>query len=128
MLIWYANLPEETIWFINRWEGSWVTVSMIIIFVHFVIPFFVLVSQRSKMNGPKLKFMAVWILVAHFLDLYWVVIPTFSPEGAVFGWIEIAFLILGFGLVLLVFVTKAKNNNLVPIGDPKLQRGIDFRL
>jgi len=128
MLIWYANLPEETIWFINRWEGSWVTVSMVIIFVHFVIPFFVLVSQRSKMNGPKLKFMAVWILVAHFLDLYWVVIPTFSPEGAVFGWIEIAFLILGFGLVLLVFVTKAKNNNLIPIGDPKLQRGIDFRL
>ncbi len=128
MLIWYANLPEETIWFIHRWEGSWVAVSLIIIFIHFVIPFFVMVSQASKMNPAKLKFMAIWILIAHYIDLYWVVLPVYSPKGAVFGWIEFSFLILGFGLMLLVFVLKAKNNNMVPIGDPKLQRGIDFRL
>ncbi len=129
MLIWYANMPEETIWFLNRWEGSWQTFSVVVmIFLHFVFPFFILASQPSKMDGKKLKIMAVWLLVVHFLDLYWIVFPTFSPEGFMFGWIELGFLLLAFGLVLLVFTLKAKNNNLIPIGDPKLQRGIDFRL
>ena len=116
-------------WFLNRWKGSWQIFSVVvIIFLHFVFPFFILASQPSKMNGTKLKVMAVWLLVVHFLDLYWIIFPTFSPEGVMFGWIEIGFLLLAFGLVLLVFTLKAKNNNLIPIGDPKLQRGIDFRL
>lgn len=70
MLIWYANLPEETIWFINRWEGSWLTFTVVFIFIHFVIPFFALVSQPAKTNGKRLKFMTIWLLVAHFMDLY----------------------------------------------------------
>ena len=54
--------------------------------------------------------------------------PTFSREGFVFGWIEIGFLLLGLGIVIVVFNLKAKNQNLVAIGDPRLKRGLDFRL
>ncbi|MCB9218864.1 MAG: quinol:cytochrome C oxidoreductase [Ignavibacteriales bacterium] len=128
MLIWYANLPEETFWFLNRWEGSWLIFSIIFIIVHFLVPFFALVSQPSKTNAGRLKFMSIWLLVAHFFDLYFLVIPTFSPDGVVFGWIELGFFLLSFGLVFLVFSIKAKNVNMLPIGDPKLKRGIDFRL
>ncbi len=128
MLIWYANLPEETFWFLNRWEGSWVVFSIALIFVHFLIPFFVLVSQPSKTNAAKLKIMSIWLLVAHFMDLYFLVMPTFSPDGVVLGWIELGFFLLAFGLVFLIFSVRAKNINLLPIGDPKLKRGIDFRL
>ncbi|MCB0753621.1 MAG: quinol:cytochrome C oxidoreductase, partial [Ignavibacteriae bacterium] len=67
MLIWYANLPEETFWFLNRWEGSWQIYSIALILIHFLIPFFALVSQPSKTNGSRLKFMAIWLLVAHFM-------------------------------------------------------------
>ncbi|MBK7106439.1 MAG: quinol:cytochrome C oxidoreductase [Ignavibacteriae bacterium] len=128
MLIWYANLPEETIWFINRWEGSWLTFTVVFIFIHFVIPFFALVSQPAKTNGKRLKFMTIWLLVAHFMDLYFLVIPTFSPNGVSLGWIELGFFLLAFGIVFLVFSIKSKSVNLIPIGDPKLKRGIDFRL
>lgn len=128
MLIWYANLPEETFWFLNRWEGSWLVFSIVFIFVHFLIPFFALVSQPSKTNAYRLKFMSIWLLVAHFMDLYFLVIPTFSPDGIVISWIELGFFLLAFGLVFLIFSIKSKSVNMLPIGDPKLKRGLDFRL
>lgn len=128
MLIWYANLPEETFWFLNRWEGSWLVFSIVFIFVHFLIPFFALVSQPSKTNASRLKFMSIWLLVAHFMDLYFLVIPTFSPDGIVISWIELGFFLLAFGLVFLIFSIKSKSVNMLPIGDPKLKRGLDFRL
>jgi hypothetical protein len=128
MLIWYANLPEETFWFLNRWEGTWLIFSVVFILIHFLIPFFALVSQPSKTNPGRLKFMAIWLLVAHFMDLYFLVMPTFSPNGFEFGWIELGFFLLSFGIIFLIFNIRAKSVNLLPIGDPKLKRGIDFRL
>ncbi len=128
LLIWYANLPEETFFFLNRMEGSWVYVSIALIFIRFIIPYFALLSQPSKMDPKRLKFISLWVLFAHMVDLYWLIMPTFNKEGLVFGWIEIAFPILAYGILILVFSVKAKNKNLVPIGDPKLIRGINFRL
>lgn len=128
LLIWYANLPEETFWFLQRWEGSWMYFSIFFMIVHFGVPYFAMLSQPSKMDAKRLKFMALWLAIVHILDLYWIVIPTLSPEGFIFGWIEVGFIVLAFGIVMVVFNLKAKNVNLVAIGDPKLQRGINFRL
>ena len=128
LLIYYANLPEETFWYLNRWEGSWVFVSVFLIFVHFVVPYFALVSQPSKTNPKRLKLMSIWILLAHFVDLYWLIMPTYSPESAPLSWYEFAFPILAFGILIILFGVKTKKENLVAIGDPKLKRGLDFRL
>lgn len=128
LLIWYANLPEETIWFIDRWNGSWKIFSIGLIIVHFVIPYFGLLSQPSKMNPKRLIIMSGWILFAHYYDLFWMTMPSFSKGGVVFGWIEFGFPLLIAGLIILLFNFKSKSINLVPIRDPKLKRGIDFRL
>lgn len=128
LLIYYANLPEETFWYLARWEGNWMYVSIFLIIVHFVIPYFALVSQPSKTNPKRLKFMSIWILMAHIVDLYWLIMPTFSPEVAPVGWMEIGFPMLTFGIIVILFGMKAKKENLVAIGDPKLKRGLDFRL
>ncbi len=128
LLIWYANLPEETFWFLQRWEGSWIAASIGLIVVRFVVPYFGLLSQPSKMNPKRLLVMSSWILFAHYYDLYWLVMPNFSKGGVALGWIELGFPLLIAGLIILVFVYNSRKNNLVPIGDPKLKRGIDFRL
>lgn len=128
LLVWYANLPEETFWFLQRWEGSWVIWTVGLLIVHFLIPYFGLLSQPSKMDAKKLKFFALWILGAHYYDLYFLVMPNYSRDGVALSWYELGFPILLVGLMILVFVAKSKKQNLVPIGDPKLQRGIDFRL
>lgn len=128
LLIWYGNLPEETFWFLEKWEGNWIIYSILLIIIHFVIPYFALLSQPSKMNPKRLKFMALWILVAHYFDLLWIVMPTYEEGTYIPGWIELSFPILAVGLIILVFNWRAKNKNFVPIGDPKLKRGINFRL
>jgi hypothetical protein len=128
LLIWYANLPEETFWFLQRWEGNWIYFSIGLMFVRFVIPYFGLISQPSKMDPKRLMIMSVWLLFAHWYDLYWLAMPNYSKEGVLFNWIELAFPILTVGIVILLLVQLSKKNNLVPIGDPKLKRGIDFRL
>lgn len=128
LLIWYANLPEETTWFLLRWQGSWKIVSIALIVIHFIVPYFGLLSQPSKMNPGRLLFMSIWILFAHLFDLYWLIMPTYSRTGAVLGWMEFAFPIAAVGIAIIFFTMKAKNTNIIPIGDPKLERGLDFRL
>ena len=130
MLIWYADLPEETFWFLQKWEGSWAIFSIGLIVIHFLVPYIVLLSQPAKMDPKKLKFIAVWLLFAHLFDLFWLVMPEF-PElagGYVFSWIDLVFPIGAVGFLILIFNMKAKKENLIPIGDPKLKRGLDFHL
>jgi len=82
------------------------------------------------MNPKRLKFIAIWLLFAHLLDLFWLIMPNMGSmkNGYVFSWIDLVFPIAGTGLVILVFAFAAKKANLIPIGDPKLKRGIDFHL
>jgi len=127
LLIWYANLPEETFWMMRRWEGGWEFLSLALILVHFVIPYIGLLAQEAKMNPRRLKIMAVWILFAHYVDLYWLIMPT-HQESFIFGWYELGFPLLAIGIVLLFFVLRYRKTSLIPIGDPKLKRGLDFRL
>jgi hypothetical protein len=127
LLIWYANLPEETAWFIVRWKNGWEYISILLIVVHFAVPYFMLLSQDSKMDLKRLKFISIWILVAHLLDIYWLVMPTYSASP-VLSWMEIGFPLLVIGLVIMMVVWKMKRQNLIPIGDPKLERGLQFRL
>ena len=130
MLIWYADLPEETFWFMQKWEGSWAIFSVGLIVIKFLVPYIVLVSQPSKMDPKKLKFISVWLLFAHLFDLFWFVMPEMEElsGGYSFSWIDLVFPIAAVGLIILVFNMKAKKENLIPIGDPKLQRGLDFHL
>ena len=127
LLIWYADLPEETYWFMHRWENGWEYFSIFLIIVHFAVPYFMLLSQDSKMDTRRLKFMSLWIVAAHFVDLYWLVMPTYTKEFSL-GWIELAFPLVAAGLIIVAVAFLMKRTNLVPVGDPKLQRGLDFRL
>jgi len=127
LLIWYANLPEETYWFMARWKNGWEVVSVLLIIVHFLVPYFVLLPQEAKMDGRRLKFMALWLVGAHFLDLFWLIMPTHSPQAKI-GWMELGFPLVGIGMVILLLSWKTKRYNVLPIGDPRLQRGLEFRL
>ena len=127
LLIWYANIPEETYWFMARWRNGWEYVSVLLILVHFAVPYFALLTQDSKMDPKRLKLMAIWILAAHVLDLYWLIMPTYAPEVTV-GWMEILYPVVAVGLVITVVGWQMKRWNLVPVKDPKLQRALNFRL
>lgn len=130
LLIWYADLPEETFWFLTRWKDGWIFFSLALIIVHFLVPYFALLTQPSKMNPKRLKFIAVWLLVAHLIDIFWLVMPNMGSmkSGYYFSWIDLVFPIAGVGLVIYIFTLQSKKSNLIPVGDPKLKRGINFHL
>jgi len=128
LLIWYADIPEETFWLQHRMHGSWGVVSLALLFIHFVIPFLILLPGRMKENRVTLKTMAIWLLFAHFLDLYWLVMPNLNKESAFFSWNEIGSLLFIAGFFMLVFKFKAERTNLTPTGDPKIEQAVGLHL
>jgi len=81
MLMWYANLPEETVWYAARQTGSWTTVSLVLLFGHFLLPFLLLMSRSVKRRKLLIVTGAVWILLMQWLDVYWLVMPSKTPAG-----------------------------------------------
>ncbi len=75
MLIWYANIPEETGWFLARQVGEWGPFSFALIAGHFVVPFLALLSKWMKRAPLTLAIGAVWMLCFHYVDLYWLIMP-----------------------------------------------------
>src|SRR6185369_10699109 len=98
ILIFYANLPEETIFFRHRWEGSWKAVSLVLLFGHFVVPFLVLLPRTTKRSALGLGTGAVLLLVMHYVDVYWLVMPNLNLHGVEPSWIDIAGLLGPLGV------------------------------
>ncbi len=130
LLTWYADIPDETVWFMHRWVGIWKVVSLLIVITHFIIPFFYLLSYKSKTNIKKLKFISIWILCAHYLDIYWMVMPSMNYNSQIysFSWTDLVYPVAAIGLVILIFKSLSDKYNLLPIGDPKLKKGLDFHI
>ena len=125
-LIWYGNIPEETIWFLHRWKGSWKIVSLGLVVSHFTIPFFVLLFRSAKRHPVALGSMAGLILLMHWFDLYWLVQPNLHTEGARFSWMDLSTTIGLGGLLLGWLWHRLCQQPLVPIKDPRLQQSIEF--
>ncbi|MCF7803667.1 MAG: hypothetical protein K9N46_00005 [Candidatus Marinimicrobia bacterium] len=126
MLIWYGNIPEETIWYKHRWEDlSWRIVSLIVLFGHFVVPFLALVTRAAKRNLTMLKVTSIWLLLMHWVDLYWIVLPNYG-HSVHFSWMDITTMIGIGGIVLWYFWKATAAHALIPVNDPKLQASIEF--
>ncbi len=126
MLIWYANIPEETIFYAERLEHGWYPVTIALVLVHFALPFFILLMRGVKRRRGPLMLVALWLLAAHWLDLYWLVMPPLSHEGPHFGLVDVtAFLGVG-GVFLAVLGTLMSKSALVPVGDPRLSESLSF--
>ena len=125
-LIWYANLPEETIWYKARMEGSWMTVSLFLMAGHFVVPFFYLMGRPVKRNGATLAIGGAWLLVMHFVDLYWQVMPTLHPEGLRPSFLDVAALVAIGGCFVAAASWLMRRQALVPMRDPRLAESLAF--
>jgi hypothetical protein len=121
MLIWYANMPEETGWFLVRQTGDWAMVGGFLVLGHFVLPFFMLMSRFVKRRPGILALLSVYVLFVHYVDLFWIVQPQKSPYGHMPVPLLDAFLLFAFIGAFIAFTVRGlKSVNLIPIGDPRL--------
>ncbi len=125
LLLWYANIPEETGWFLVRQNGGWEWVSLLLVLGH-ALPFCGLMSRASKRNRRVLAGWAAWLLLMHWVDLYWLVMPSYSPDRMPLSIVD-AFMVLGVGgLYLSMVIRIARRRSLVPTGDPRLSQSLAF--
>lgn len=123
-IIWYGNVPEETIWFLNRWEGSWKAVSLLLVFGNFGLPFFIMITRVAKRADAMMLVMAVWLLVMHWVDIYWLIMPTLHKHGFHLSWMDAALTIGIGGMFFFFFWNQFIAHPIVPVGDPKLKASI----
>ncbi len=131
ILIWYANIPEETIFYLYRQKGAWTGFTIVLLFGHLLIPFAGLLSKHVKRHKPTLAFWAVWLLVMHFVDMYWIVMPTLAKKLGNSYEIPFSFqhlaVWLGIGGIFFAFVVRnAGAKSIVPLRDPRLPESLAF--
>lgn len=126
LLIWYANIPEETSFYRHRSAGAWLWISLAYPFIRFFIPFFALLSRKAKRNLTMIGIMAVWSVVMVYLDMYWIVMPVFYPNGPQISWMDFATLAATVSVCGLMFWSRFKNHKLVPVGDLRFEQSLHF--
>jgi hypothetical protein len=121
LIIWYGNIPEETIWYAHRWVGSWKFVSLFLVIGRFALPFVLLMPKTIKRNLRFLGVISIWMLLMQWVDLYWLVVPEQSPEGAGLSWIDPVTMAGVGGIFVWLFWRRFASAPLIPIGDPRLE-------
>lgn len=123
-LIYYANIPEATLFFYYRLEGNWDYIFYAVIFGRFVIPFIVLLSKSSKGNFTVLKTMAVFIIISHIVELYWLIMPSLHDTFS-FHWLDLATFLALAGIFFGLFFFYFKQQSMIPKNDPKLMESLN---
>lgn len=125
MLMWYANIPEETLFYLHRQEHGWGWLGLALVFGHFLLPFLVLLSRGPKRRKGALAAAAGWLLVMHWLDLYWFIIPVQS-EHAALNWASLALAVGLAGALMASMLHRVRATSLVPERDPRLTESLTF--
>jgi len=128
LLIWYANIPEETGYLAQRLEGGWLGVSVALAIVRFAVPFLILLGRHAKMSPRILVWVSVLILAGQLLDLYWLVMPELHHAAPVLGWQELGPPLLMCGAMLLSVSRFFARHAPVAVGDPLIEESLHFHL
>jgi hypothetical protein len=126
MLIWYADITEETSYFILRRNGFWEPIFLLNIFLNWIIPFIVLMPVSSKRNPSTLAKVAIIVLLGRWVDLYLMIFPPLVGQTPVFGFWEVGTILGGIGLFVMIFQRALGQAALVPLNDPRLEDSLQY--
>jgi hypothetical protein len=121
-IIWNANMPEETFWFVQRENGTWFWVSMVIIFGHFFLPFLALLRIDAKENFMVMTFFCGWAWLMRFTDMTFNILPVAHPEGLPFAWLWLSLGCTAFmvGVLIKLYLGRYASAAPYPLKDPRL--------
>jgi hypothetical protein len=126
MLIWYANIPEEAVYFVDRARHGWGALLVVNVALNWAVPFLVLMRRDTKRHGGTLAGVAVVVLVGRWLDLYLMILPPVLGSAPSAGVVEIGLTAGGVGVFLFALFRALRQAPLVPIGDPLLAESLQY--
>lgn len=128
LLIWYANLPEETIFFYHRMHGNWILITVGLLVFRFIVPFLALLPRAAKRNHTHVAAVSILVLIMQFVDMFWLIYPNLDEHSVKLGFGEIG-IFAGFaGLFLWRVVAFLSKHSVVPTHDPRLSEAINHQV
>jgi hypothetical protein len=129
LLIWYSNIPEETLYYINRANNGWSFLMYFNVVINWVIPFFILLPRSSKRSMKILGIAAILLVIGHWLDLFILIAPqiyhSHNIDGLKVGPLEILLLLGYLGLIVFLAGTKLGMFDSIRVkNDPYLEEGL----
>ncbi|MEY3432239.1 MAG: hypothetical protein RL131_175 [Bacteroidota bacterium] len=124
MLIWYANIPEETVYFKPRMQGAYRGIFFLNLIVNFAVPFLLLMRRGSKRSYTTLTVLAVLIILGHWTDFYQMVMPGTMREHYQLGWFEFGILALYAGLIMLFVGRGLTKKPLTAVHHPFIKESV----
>lgn len=129
LIIWIADVPQEVAWYVPRVGGSWGVLALVVLVGQFALPFLVLLLRRVKRSPRTLAKVGVWLLVMHYLDVYWLVLPQLHPGGVHPHWLDLAAL-CAIGGCTMVYAARllGRDARLTAVASPGVSGGAEHGL
>jgi hypothetical protein len=126
LIYWIGDIPEEVTYFARRTAGTWSALTYFIVFGHFIVPFFVLLNRHLKRHLDVLAAVGAWMLMMHFVDVYWQVLPVHDPDGFRPHWLDLGSILFVGGLSSAWIVRRYFTAAPLPLHDPGLAEGLNY--
>jgi Ni/Fe-hydrogenase subunit HybB-like protein len=124
MIIWYGNIPDETVYYYTRWQNGWKILFFTEMALNWAIPFMVLLPVKASRNMTLITFAIIVLIIGQYVDLFCQVMP--GTTGIIkFGWIEAGMFIGYSGLFSLVVATALSKASLIPRNHPYLEESLN---
>jgi hypothetical protein len=126
MIIWYGNIPEETVYYYMRWQQGWKVLFFLEIGLNWAIPFLILLPVKTSRNMTAIFIVIVFLIIGQYIDLFVQVIP--GTTGLLkYGWIETGIFLGYTGLFALVVATTLSRAKIIPFNHPYLEESLNHR-
>lgn len=120
IIVWPANLPQELQWYLVRVHGFWKYFAAATALSMFALPFVLLLSQPRKRNPIRLMRVAIFILCARIIDMFWIVEPTYRRSGFELYWTDFATFIGLGGIWIYAYLRQLRKRPLLPLQDARI--------
>ena len=120
LIVWSGNLPREIPFYLPRMQSSWRWIGVMLIILHFALPFALLLSRDLKRRAGRLAALAGLVIVMRVIDLFWLVAPEFRPQGLTIDWFDPVTVVGLCGVWLALFIRELKARPMLPLRDPHL--------
>jgi hypothetical protein len=126
LILWSADRPEEVDFYLKRIHGPWRTVTAVLVLVQFAIPFLLLLNYQLKRVPFALATLAIWLLVAHYIDVHWLIVPELSRSGSPYSFLDLGAVLAVGGVTVAFAVYRLRGRYLFPINDEALPRALRY--
>ena len=130
IVIWSAEIPAERVWYVVRMRGGWNLLGGVLVAGHFALPFCALLVRAIKRSPLAMSCIGVWLLIMHYLDIYWNVMPA-APKGGGANWaggfwLDVGALLLVGGLASVTWALRRTNEPAIPVGDAEIAASLSY--